>query len=348
MKKITGSDIIILLKSFVKNSQISDELKELKQEDFDTDDLLIKLFFNVYPGGFTKSAFFNTDKDTLMDFANVMSNVKKEISLYGLRKAHNLLQNIRNADNKAVEMENTINELTADNNIDTQIKTAQLIDFLSKYIDGHENKIRLANAVKNINAYKLKEASEQIQEVFSGFYPEKNVKLAFTTLKNQVGESYQLCAKGIYIWGQPVPMALSNCREYCIDVRKNPDGTIGCNYLKWLNENLTTQQQALNIFDKMPVEQDTMNLEKDQRTKFPMSDQDPLDSHMKRLDKSNYDSWEVQLEEEHAKSKGTKPTTTKRIFSDKALDALLKDTRDAFDEEDLDVLENQIRASVGE
>jgi hypothetical protein len=172
--------------------------------------------------------------------------------------------------------------------------------------------------------------------------------LAFTTLKNQVGESYQLCAKGIYIWGQPVPMALSNCREYCIDVRKNPDGTIGCNYLKWLNENLTTQQQALNIFDKMPVEQDTMNLEKDQRTKFPMSDQDPLDSHMKRLDKSNYDSWEVQLEEEHAKSKGTKPTTTKRIFSDKALDALLKDTRDAFDEEDLDVLENQIRASVGE
>ncbi len=186
---------------------------------------------------------------------------------------------------------------------------------------------------------------ENIHAVYARNYPEKNVKLAFTTLKNQMGESYQLCAKGIYHSGYPVPMPVSSCREYCIDVRKNPDGTVGCNYLKWLNENLTTNEQAMNFFDKIPVEHEKMNLEDGERSRFPMSDQDSQETKVRRLDKLENEPFEKQLDKFHGKEKKAEKSEE---TPDEAIEALLKDAREAFDDDDLDTLEQLLREAMGE
>lgn len=345
MKKLTGSDIIALIKSSMKDDTLKGELKALASTDFDNDDILVKFFFRAFPEGFRSSGFHNADSDSLTAFAGAMFNIKKEISNYGLRKAHNLLQNVRDASDQAVAMDNEVNEAVPTGDASSQIKAAQLVNFLSKYVDGHPNREALAGAVEDINAGRLKEASENIHAVYARNYPEKNVKLAFTTLKNQMGESYQLCAKGIYHSGYPVPMPVSSCREYCIDVRKNPDGTVGCNYLKWLNENLTTNEQAMNFFDKIPVEHEKMNLEDGERSRFPMSDQDSQETKVRRLDKLENEPFEKQLDKFHGKEKKAEKLEE---TPDEAIESLLKDAREAFDEDDLDTLEQLLREAMGE
>lgn len=348
MKKLTGSDIITLTKTYLKdNGKIKDELFELSKKDFDSDDLLVGFFFKLYPGGFNSSKFKSTDNDTLEAIVDLMSKIKKEISSQGIRKAYGLIQNIKNASNEAVELENKINdEVYNENETVSQLKAAQIVNFLSKYISGNNNKTLLSQAYKNINSLKLEEAGKDLHQVFANLYPEKNIKLAYVTLKDQIGESYQLCPKGIYIWGNPVPMPISNCRDYCIDSRNHPDGTVSCNYLKWLNENLMTNEQAKNLFDKIPVEHETMNLEKGERTKFPMSDQDSQDQRMSRKNNTVDKSWEEQLEEKNKKTSVT--TNVKKVVSDNAIEALLMKSRHIFDDDELNTLENQLREAIGE
>ena len=348
MKKITGSDIITLVKSSMKNEDLMGDLTKLASNDFDSEDLIVKMFFKEFPQGFATKKFAQVDRAKL---TGVLSSIKKEIYTHGLRKAHSLIQNIRNSSNEAVKLENETGEFNHEKIGLNQIKAAGLISFLSKYIDGETNRQSLASSLDDIHSENFKEAGEKIHKVFSNLYPDKNIKLAFTTLKNQVGESYQLCAKGIYNYGSPIPMAISNCRDYCIDVRKHPDGTIGCNYLKWLNENLITNEQALNLFDKMPYgsEYETNNLEKGERTKFPMSDQDSQDKRIKREEKLTNNitlkPWEEKLEEKNKKAPSIK-VTQKPAMSDEAIEALLKNARDVFDDDDLDTLEEQIQAMM--
>lgn len=351
MKKITGSDVITLIKSSMKNSNLIDEMIKLSSSDFDSEDIIVNLFLAQFPQAFATEKFAQTNKKELV---NVMSKIKKEIYTHGLRKAHNLIQNVRNASNEAVVLENLCNEQKDSNTGLNQVKVAGLINFLSKYIDGEKNRMILASSLNDIHGQKFDLAGEKIQTVFSNLYPEKNIKLAFTTLKNQMGESYQLCAKGIYNYGHAVPMAISNCRDYCIDVRNNPDGTVGCNYLKWLNENLITNEQAWHLFDKMPYgsEYETNNLQKGERTKFPMSDQDSQDLRIDRDEeltkKVTTKPWEEQLENSHKKDEKINVPKKNAILSDKAIEALLVNYHDVFDEDDLDNLEEQIREMMGD
>jgi len=211
--------------------------------------------------------------------------------------------------------------------------------------------------VIKINQGKIDEAAEDIRSIFASKNQTDNVRTAFVTIKQQVGEGYQMCPKAIYQSGYPIPMEISNCRNYCIDARLHPDGTVGCNYVKWLNENLITQEQALNLFDKMDYDKDEikfMNLDKGVRTNFPMSDQDSQDMRILRDEKltKNVTSkpWEQQLEEKHQKTEKREDVESKNsiVASDSAIEKILSEMRDVFDEDDLDTLEEQIRAATGD
>lgn len=346
MKKLTGSDIITLIKTAEAKPEIINDLKTLTASDFNSEDILVNYFFNCFSDGFNNSKFASSDgrKQT----AEAMGLIKSEVSSVGLRKAYNLLQNIRNSFNEAVEQENLILQTNKLEDGQMQIKAAKILDFLSKYVDGNENKSKIKKALNDVHTFNIKNAAAGVREVYSSLNPSKNIKLAFVTLKNQMGEAYQMCPKGIYNKGAAIPMALSNCREYCIDAKVNVDGTVGCNYLNWLNSQLITQNQALNLFDKMHVEQETMNLPTGDRSKFPMSDQDAQDSRINRQESNTKDSLETQLQS--LNSKDTKIVTKKKtkILSDKAIEALLKDTRDVFDDDELDSLEEQLRMATEE
>ena len=346
MKKLTGSDIITLIKTAESKPEIINDLKTLTASDFNSEDILVNYFFNCFNNGFSNAKFASSDG--FRQTADAMELIKSEVSSVGLRKAYNLLQNIRNTFNEAVEQENLILKTDKAEDGQMQIKAAKILNFLSKYVDGNENKSKIKKALSDVHTFNIKNASNEVREVYSSLNPSKNVKLAFVTLKNQVGEAYQMCPKGIYNQGAAVPMALSNCREYCIDAKVNVDGTVGCNYLNWLNSQLITQNQALNLFDKMHIDQETMNLEKGDRSKFPMSDQNAQDSRIKRQESNTGESLENQLSSLNAKE--TKNITKKKtkVLSDKAIEALLKDTRDVFDDDELDTLEEQLRMATEE
>lgn len=350
MKKLTGSDVITIIKAS-KDQNVLNDAKELSLNDFNQDDIIVKTFFASFPEGFKSNKYASTNIDVL---ATELTSFKNDIVNYGLRKAHNLIQNARMAENEAVKLENSTIEAQTMSSFDSQLKAAKMINFLSKYIDGIDKKKALAEAYSLIMKKDLDNASDTIREVFSGV--KRNTRTAFVTIKNQDGEAYQLCPKGIYIWGSPRPMAISNCREYCIDAKLHPDGTVSCNYLKWLNDTMITHKQALNIGDSMDyndgkTEIEYMELPKGVRTKFPISDQDPQDSKIDRSVKSNTEeSWEAQLEKEHKKFNLDNKQNQKKtqIISDAAIELLLNDVREAFDEKDLDVLEAEIRKSMGE
>ena len=345
MKKLTGSDIITIAKS-ASNAEVMKEAQNLTLSDFDTDDITVRFFLKAFPEGFRSSAL--NDKNLRGSFISTLENIKKEVEGHALRKAHNLLQNIKYSNNQAVQFDNLASEEEQIDSLSSQIKSAQIINFLSKYTSGIDNKNALSEAYRDINKGNIDQAAKNIRNVYSNIFPQKNIKTAFVTLKNQVGEGYQLCPKGIYIWGAPRPMAISNCREHCIDSRIHPDGTVGCNYLKWMNDNLITQEQAKNLFDTIKVAQDTMNLEKGERTKFPFSDQDSLDTRIRRNDDLVNESWESQLEKSHKDYEKIKPEKTKAITTDAAIEILLKESRDVFDEDELDNLELEIRKFMGD
>jgi len=117
-----------------------------------------------------------------------MELIKTEVSSVGLRKAYNLLQNIRNTFNEAVCQENLILNTDKIDDGQMQIKAAKILNFLSKYVDGNENKNKIKKALSDVHAFNIKVAAEEVREVYSSLNPSKNVKLAFVTLKNQMGE----------------------------------------------------------------------------------------------------------------------------------------------------------------
>jgi hypothetical protein len=344
MKKLTGSDIVTILKSSSKNADVLHEAQNLTINDFNTDDPSVRMFLTLNPDGFR----FSSDKTSFNNMASAISSINKEILEKGMRKAYSNLQALREANSDAIEYEKIINEEKIIANAETQLKTATLLNSLSKYAHSSKHSQKLFEASENVSKGKFNEASDCVRNVFAEMNPEKNIKVAFTTLKNQMGESYQLCPKGIYIWGQPRPMPISDCREYCIDARLHQDGTVGCNYLNWLNENLITQKQALNLFDTIKQANETMNLKEGERTKFPLSDQDQLDARINRSDNINDTPWEKQLSESHDKKKEAQKPKANTLMTDAALETLLKDVRDVFDEDELATLEERLREAMGE
>jgi len=343
MKKLTGSDIITILKSSSKNSDVLKEAQNLTIKDFNTDDPGVKMFLSAKPDGF--KFVLAEDCEPLSD---LLSGINKEIFDKGMRKAFSHLQALKGQNSEAITLETSINEEKIQADGYTQLKTATLLESLSKFAKSSKHSKTLAEASGLVSKGNFQEASDCVRNVFAEANPEKNIKLAFTTIKNQVGEAYQLCPKGIYIWGQPRPMPLSDCREYCIDVRLHQDGTVGCNYLNWLNQNLITQKQALNLHDKIKQSQDTMNLEEGQRSKFPMSDQDQLDARINRKDNLENEPWEEQLTKSHKKFEKIKKDKPEVIVTDAALETLLKDVRDIFDDDELATLEERLREAMGE
>lgn len=343
MKKLTGSDIINIIKTSSKNEEVNREAQALVPQDFNEEDLVVKTFLNMFPNGFASASFQKTDK---IKVASTLSSIKKEIVDTGLRKAFILLQNVRNASNEAVTLENDFNEYTPTKGVQNQIKAAQLVEFLSKYVDGQINKNILSQASEEINNGDLDQASDNIRRVFSG--DNQNIRKAFVTIKQQIGEPYLLCPKGIYNLGYAVPMATSSCRDYCIDAKNHPDGTVSCNYLKWLKEGMISHEQTKHLFDTIVTEHETMNLEPGQRSKFPMSQQDSQDMRINRGVETINEPFELQFEEWRAKNKPESKPKPKPLATDAAMEILLKEYREVFDEDELDVLEQQLREAMGD
>ncbi|NBO22182.1 hypothetical protein EBU94_02415 [bacterium] len=353
MKKLAGTDVIVLMKAAIKSNDVLKEAQTLTRADFDSDDLIVNCFYRVMPDGFATQNLHT--KLASSDIIKSLESIKKEITTQGLRKAFNYIQNLRDASDSAVRMENQINEFRESSKRLTLNKAANLLTFLSKYADGAKNREILAAAAEELKSGKFENASEQIRTTFAqtnSLNTTKNFKKAFVTVRQQIGEGYQMCPKGIYQSGRPIPMALSSCREYCIDARLNPDGTVGCNYVKWLNDNLLTQEQALNVPDFVKVDQVTVNLKPGERTKFPLSDQDPQDSQMirdeKLTEKITTVPWEEQLKATHKNTEKREDPKFAPVASDSAIELLLKDVRDVFDDDELDTLEAQLMELMGE
>jgi len=350
MRKLAGTDVIVLIKTALNDEAVLKEAQALNKNDFASNDLLVNCFFRACPDGFSSEVFKNKTAGTKI--LTTLEAVKKEILNTGIRKAFNYLQNVRNASDDAVVLENQINETQSHTSVEFQHKAAKLINFLSKYVDGENNRKALSSSCSKVIHGELEDASKNLHQIFARTNPTQNIKTAFVTIKQQIGEGYQMCPKGIYQSGRPVPMAISSCRDYCVDSRLNPDGTVGCNYVKWLNDHVITQEQALNVYDKMPVEQVTSNLEPGQRTKFPMSDQDSQDMRVTReealTERITTKPWEEQLEEVHKKNTTDKKQKPTVLATDEALEKMLKTVRDVFDEDELDTLEEQLREAMGE
>jgi hypothetical protein len=352
MRKLAGTDVITLIKTALKDETVLREAQSLSRDDFASNDLLNECFFRVCPQGFSSEQF--RDKTASTEILNKLESAKKEIINSGLRKAFNYLQNVRNAEDAAVVLENELNDTQKLSTLEFQHKASNLINFLSKYVDGESVRESLATSCTKVLHGDIADASSLLHNVFARTNPSQNIKTAFVTIKQQIGEGYQMCPKGIFQTGQPVPMAISSCRDYCVDSRLNPDGSVGCNYIKWLNDHVITQEQALNVYDKMKSEQTTSNLEPGQRTKFPMSDQDSQDMRVIRDEKLTESvttkSWEEQLEKVHtkneAKAEGGKKV--KSVDDDGTLETMLRTMRDVFDEDELDNLEQQLREAIGE
>jgi hypothetical protein len=350
MRKLAGTDVIVLIKTALKDEIVLREAQTLSRNDFASNDLLTDCFFRICPAGFSSDQF--ASKTASAEVLKTLEAVKKEILDSGVRKAFNYIQNVRNSEDNAVVLENALNETNKLSKVEFQHRAANLINFLSKYIDGESNRQALASSCTKVIHGELDDASNMLRNIFARSNPQQNIKTAFVTIKQQIGEGYQMCPKGIFQSGYPVPMPISSCRDYCVDARLNPDGTVGCNYVKWLNDHVITQEQALNIPDKILTEQTTSNLEPGQRTKFPMSDQDSQDMRMVRDEKLTESvttkSWEEQLSKVHEKSQAGKEDKSTLLASEDALEKLLKNVRDVFDEDDLDNLEQQLREAVGE
>jgi len=45
MKKLAGTDVIVLMKSAIKDNAVLKEAQSLKKDDFENDDLLVNMFF---------------------------------------------------------------------------------------------------------------------------------------------------------------------------------------------------------------------------------------------------------------------------------------------------------------
>lgn len=344
MNALTGNDIITILRaaSADNKNDVLAAAKDLSIDDYNQNDIIVQAFLSSFPNGF-KSSMVNGEN--LNKIAESLDKLKSFICSVGVRKAFNLLTNVNHKDDLAVQFENKCEEMPSISGAEAQIKAAQLISFLSKYSSNKNDKKLLQEAENYVHQGNLREASSNLYKVYSGEKGPRNIRTAFVTLNNQPGEPYQMCPKGIYIWGQPRPMAVSSCAENCIDARLHPDGTVGCNYGNWLNENLITQKQALNLFDNIKQEQETMNLKEGERTKFPMSDQDSQDMRMRRLDNTPKEPWESQLENLNSK-KIQKPKDVNRppvsVFTDSTIEKILSESRDVFDDNDLDTLEQMM------
>lgn len=342
MQKFSGNDIITIIRTSQKNNEVLKEASSLNRSDFN-DDLLVDYFFEAHPDGFASA------EAPYSKTADALSLIKKQIVDRGIRKAFFNVQLLNgNHQNLAATLENEVGQYHSANSFKKetmQNKTAGLTNFLSTYVSGEKNKTLLKAASKKIEENSYQEAAELIKSAFINT-TDGMTKTAFVTVKQQIGENYQMCPKAIYQSGRPIPMAISNCREYCIDSRLHPDGSVGCNYVKWLNENLITQKQALNLFDTVKISQETMNLEKNQRSKFPMSDQDSLDSRIKRENNTSEQSWEEQLEQSHKITpKTAEPSDV--VYTNSALEKLLENCREVFDEDDLDFLEARLNEEMG-
>lgn len=350
MRKLAGTDVIVLIKTALKDEVVLKEASALSRNDFAKDDLIVNCFYKLCPDGFSSNLLQN--KVAGKNLLNSLESVKKEILNSGIRKAFNYLQNVRNASDEAVKLENELNEIQSYSIVEYQHRAAKLINFLAKYVDGENTREVLASSCSKVIRGELDDASKALHQIFARTNPAQNVRTAFVTIKQQIGEGYQMCPKGIFQSGHPVPMAISSCRDYCVDSRLNPDGSVGCNYVKWLNDHVITQEQALNVYDKMPVEQTTSNLEPGQRTKFPMSDQDSQDMRMIREEKLTETvttkPWEEQLEASHKKNNTDTKEKPTVLATDEALEKMLKTVREVFDEDELDTLEQQLREAVGE
>jgi hypothetical protein len=91
----------------------------------------------------------------------------------------------------------------------------------------------------------LKFASSMIKTAFTSHVPQKNIKVAYTSLSTQNGEPYQMCPKAQKVVGYAIPMEISKCRDNCIDSRKTRDGHVTCAYQDWLRVVADNQESVM-------------------------------------------------------------------------------------------------------
>ena len=131
MRKLAGTDVIVLIKTALKDEVVLKEASALSRNDFAKDDLIVNCFYKLCPDGFSSNLLQN--KVAGKNLLNSLESVKKEILNSGIRKAFNYLQNVRNASDEAVKLENELNDIQSYSIVEYQHRAAKLINFLAKY-----------------------------------------------------------------------------------------------------------------------------------------------------------------------------------------------------------------------
>lgn len=343
MKKLTGTDLAHIIKASINNEELKKEASLINANDYVEDDVAVKYFLKVFPGGLSGESFKKATSEKVIKVASNMTEIRDNVYNIGLRKAHALLQNVAGIESDLVTFDNKLESVNESDDINIRIKSAKLLNFLSKYASSSRHKETLSEASKNVVSGEISKAMDKIKTVFSK-QDIVNNRIAHVTVKQQEGLGYQMCPKSIYIFGKPSPMEISSCRDYCIDVRIDPDGSVGCNYSNWINSNVITQNEALNLFDKLATDQVTMNLEKGQRSKFPASDEDSLETMLNHTGQ-DIENFEDALENSRKKS-DAKPVTKKVKVEEKSIEELLEGHHEYFSDDELDNLEEMLRKSL--
>jgi len=226
-----GNTIIDALQKFINGELDAEDLYNLPiEKDDPVNNLLNKL------GGIDKII------DIVENDLNGIDKAKEIISrLRGIHNAirANIFRHVYSCIQEAKNGENTEkNKLIA-------VKT---IDKLCKQSANEHEKEQLRKikaCILNGDSNNLDIASVRVKNIFASYIPNQNIRVAYTTLRQQDGEAYQLCPKMVFQIGYAVPMELSKCREQCIDSKISPSGKIICGYADWVKY-ISDNQNAVN------------------------------------------------------------------------------------------------------
>lgn len=296
---LTKGDSIITEKlepKKVTETSFSNPFEILSDDDFDGDDETVKTFKNDFDGckGMVRIIKIN-DPNAQMKLSSVITTLR------AIREA-----------SRTRDLRMAFSEISAasksSNGLENQVRAMNLLKRLSRDSNSREERKTLLAAHKSVLAgtsNHLDAAAFRVRSVFSSVVPTRNLRVAYTTLRQPVqGEPVQQCPKALYQMGRAEMMPVSICRDQCIDSRVQKDGRIACAYSDWtrLADNHEKAMSRLDSIRHPDNAANLLTLKKGERAKLPTDAQRSIEQRM----------------EEDLKTRGKDP-------SDKSMESQLED-----------------------
>jgi hypothetical protein len=197
----------------------------LDDNDFDSEDPVCNHFKNDLGGckGFSMTVKMKSP-DAIEKFAELLQK------LYTMRKAYRLkeLREVFSCINSAKQGKSIARSQTI------AVSKLHRLALDSGDIKEYNNLMSAKKAVLAGTYEKIDAAGFRVKNAFASYMPKTNVRLAYTQLREQNGEAFQVCPKALHQVGYGMPIQLSKCREDCIDSRVSKDGKTVCAFKEWI------------------------------------------------------------------------------------------------------------------